>query len=54
MEKDIQNADATAYKLRLASIRAGNHRLEIAKEKRQKKKEIMKKRRIKAMATKCY
>ena len=32
MEKDIKNADAVACKLKLASIKATNYRLEIAKK----------------------
>lgn len=37
MKNIIKNADLIAYKLRLTLIRATNHRLEVTKEKRQKK-----------------
>ena len=33
IEKGIQNADAVILKLRLALIRATNHRLEVLREK---------------------
>ena len=51
MEKSIRNADAVICKLELALIRAINHRLEVAKKKG-KKKEMVKRQKIKAIATK--
>ena len=52
MEKGIKNANAIAYKLGPASIRATINRLEVAREKRQKKEEIKKRRKAKAIAAK--
>ena len=52
MEKSVRNVDAIARKLRPASTRASNYRLEVAREKRQKKEEIVEKRKIKAMVAK--
>ena len=52
MEKDVQNTDAVARKLGPALIRATNYRLEIVRNKRQKKEEIVKKRKIEAMTAK--
>ena len=43
MEKSIQNADAVAYKLGLASIKAINYRLKVARKEQQKREEMMKK-----------
>ena len=43
MEKGIRNADAVTRKLGLASVRAINNGLEVAKEKRRKREEIMEK-----------
>ena len=37
MEKGVQNVDVVARKLRPALTRASNHRLEVAREKRQKR-----------------
>ena len=41
MEKDIYNVDIVIYRLRLASIKASNHKLEIVKEKKQNRDEIV-------------
>ena len=41
IEKRIRNADIVAYKLEPTSTRATNDNLEVAKEKRQKKEEII-------------
>ena len=49
MEKDIKNTDVIACKLELLLIRATNNRLEVAKEKRQKKEEMKEKQKAKAM-----
>ena len=51
MEKDIQNADAITHKLGPASIRATNHRLEIAREEQWKREEIVERRKTETMAT---
>lgn len=53
MNKSLKNADIIAYKLRPALTKATNHRLEIADKERQKKEEIVKKWKTKAMAGKC-
>ena len=50
MEKSIKNADAVARKLEPASTKVINERLEVARKQRQKKKEIVEKRKTKAMA----
>ena len=52
IEKVIKNADAVACKLRLASIKATNNRLEVAKKKGRKREEIMERRKAEAMAAK--
>lgn len=46
MRKGIQNTDVVAYKLGLISIRATNYRLEIVREKKQKREEIIKRWKI--------
>ena len=43
MEKGIKNADAVARKLRVALTRAIYDRLEVAKEKRWKREEMIEK-----------
>ena len=53
IEKGVQNIDAVACKLGLALTRANNHRLEIAREERQKKEEIKEKQKTEAMVAKC-
>ena len=52
MRKSIQNADIVAHKLGPASIRATNHRLEVAREKQRTKEEMVKRQKTKAMAVK--
>ena len=53
MEKGIRNADAVACKLRPASIQAINDKLEVAREQRQKREDMVKKQKIEAIVTKC-
>ena len=50
--KSIRNADAVACKLRPASIKATNLRLEVAKEKVRKKHEVVERRKAEATAAK--
>lgn len=52
MEKNIQNIDVVARKLKLALIRIINQKLEVVKEERQKSEKIMKMRKIEAIAVK--
>ncbi len=52
MKKRIKNTDIVARKLRPALTRATNQRLEIPKEKRRKKEEIVERRKTKAIAAK--
>ncbi len=52
MEKGIRNADVVARKLRPASTRATNQRLEVAREERQKREEMLEKQITEAMAAK--
>ena len=52
MEKNIRNTDIVTWKLKLASIRATNHRLGVVKEEKKKREEMMEKQKIEAMATK--
>ena len=52
MEKVIKNIDAVAHKFKLASIKITNHRLKVAREKRRKKKEIIKWRKTEAIVIK--
>ena len=52
MEKGIKNADAIPRKFGPASTRATNNKLEVAREERQKKKEIKEKWKAEAMAAK--
>lgn len=54
MKKGIKNADAVAHKLGPALTRATNHRLEVAREKEQKKGEIVERRKAEAMAAKQH
>ena len=51
-KKSIQNADAVARKLRSASIKATNLRLEVTKEKVQKKYEVVERRKAEVAAAK--
>ena len=51
MKKGIKNTNAVAHKFRPALTRATNKKLEVAKKKKQKREEIVKKRKIKAIAT---
>ena len=53
MEKNIRNANVVICQLGLALIKAINHRLEVAREEAQKKKEIVERQRIKAIIVKC-
>ncbi len=43
MEKSIKNVDVVTRKLGLTSTRATNQKLEVAREEKQKKEEIMEK-----------
>lgn len=52
-EKDIKNAKAITYKLRPALIRIINHRLKVARKKKQKKEEMVERQKTKAIITKC-
>ena len=52
MEKGIKNADAVARKLGPASIRATNNRLEVVREKRRKREEIIERRKAEAIPVK--
>ena len=52
MEKGIKNIDIIVCKLRLASTRATNHRLEITREEQSKKEERVKRQRTETMAAK--
>lgn len=54
MKKDIRNIDVVARKLKQASLRATNDRLKAVGEERQKKKEIIKRQKAEAMATKQH
>ena len=49
MEKGIQNIDVVVHKVWLTLIKATNHKWEVAREKQQKRKEMVEKRKIKAM-----
>ena len=52
MQKGIQNIDAVARKLEPALTRATNHRLEVVREKKQKKEEIVERRKAEAIVAK--
>lgn len=52
MKKSIKNANTIIYKLWPALIRATNHRLELTKEKRHKRKEIIERRKTKTIVAK--
>ncbi len=52
MEKDIKNTNVVARKLGPVSIRVTNQKLEVAKEKRRKREEMVDRRKTEAMATK--
>ena len=53
MVKDIRNTDAVARKPKAALIRATNHRLEILRKKKCKKKKIVERQKTEAIAAKC-
>lgn len=53
IEKDIRNIDIIARKLGPALIRATNYKLEIAKEERQKRVEIIERSKIETIVTIC-
>ena len=52
MKKGIKNADAIACKLGPVLIKVTNDRLEVAREEKRKREEMMEKRKVEAMATK--
>ena len=52
MEKDIRNIDAVIRKLGLASTRATNQNLGVAREERRKKEEMVERRKTEAMSAK--
>ena len=52
MKKGIKNVDAVVRKLELASTRASNQRLEVIREERQKREEMLERRKTEVMATK--
>ena len=52
MENGVQNTDAVAHKLRLASIRVSNHKLEVAKEERRKRQEMVERQKTEVMTAK--
>ena len=52
MKKGIRNTNAVAHKLGVGSTRATNDRLEIVREERRKKEEMIEKWKVKAIATK--
>ncbi len=54
MEKSIRNADAVVCKLGQASTRTTNQRLEVVKEERQKREEIVEKQKTEAMVAKRW
>ncbi len=49
MEKDIRNSDAVTRKLGPTLTRVTNQRLEVAREERRKRQEIVKRRKTEAM-----
>ena len=51
MEKSIRNVNAIAYKLGPALTRATNEKLEVARKERQKREEMVKGWKIKAITT---
>ncbi len=54
MEKGIKNADAVARKCRLALTRATNQSLEVAREEKPKREEMVKRRKTKSMVAKRW
>lgn len=52
IKKDIRNADVVAYKLGLALTKVTNQRLEIAREEKQKREEMVEKQKTETMTTK--
>ena len=54
IEIDIKNINAIACKLGPALTRAINDRLEVAKEKRRKREEMIKRRKVEAMVAKRH
>ena len=53
MEKCIKNANAVTCKFCPILIRAINHRLEVAREKKQKRQKIIKRQKTEAIVAKC-
>lgn len=53
MEKDIRSTYAVVCKLRPALIRATNHRLKADKKNKQKREEMVEKRKTNVMTIKC-
>ncbi len=54
IEKSIRNIDVVARKLGVASIRATNHRLEVAREEKRKREERVERRKAEAIAAKHH
>ncbi len=52
MEKGIRNADAVVHKLGPPSTSATNQRLEVTRDERRKKEEMVERRKTEAMAAK--
>ena len=52
MKKYIRNANIVAHKFGSTSIRVTNDKLEVAREERRKREEMMEKRKVEAMAAK--
>lgn len=52
MKKDTKNTDIVIYKLGSASIRIINYRLKVARKKRRKREEMIKRQKIKAIVSK--
>lgn len=53
IEKDIRNTDAVIRKLRSILIYTTNYRLEVAREEKRKKEDMIEKRKSKVMVAKC-
>ncbi len=54
MKKDIQNEDTVTHKLRPASIRVINHRLEVIRKDKRKREEMVEKQKAEAIAAKRW
>ena len=54
MKKGVQNPNTVACKLKLALTKASNYRLEVAREEKQKKEEMVEKQKTEAMDAKCH